>query len=281
MTTYGAVLVGRNDNYGNYLIERATYSLNTIVHQLDQVIFVDWATDDRKPTLPEEIKDGLTKKDNFYFIKITPDQAKEWTKHDPEAQVVCEVLARNIGLRRLSTDYLISTNPDIIFPYRKYFDGVISKEIFLTAALRSISLYDIRELGTPQEYSKVIDALEIKKETWGQEPNIEVCEGDKFSLISRPGDFQLAHRDIWYKIRGFEESLTGRGFADSNVQRKAYVYGFGLSARRYIPVWHIGHEKGMGGYGRMNDMHKAIFLSYSENLSTWGFSNVDLEMRQL
>jgi len=282
MNTYGAVLVGRNDDYGENLIERTSYCLNALVHQMDEVIFVDWSTENEKLTLPEEIGDKLIKKNNFYYIKVTPEQAYKWTKHDPNAQLVCEVMARNIGLRRLSTDYLISTNPDIIPPYRKYLDDyLIDSNKFSTIALRSISLYDIRPLGIPQEFYKVMDALEIKKIGWGQEPNVEVCEGDKFSLVSRPGDFQMAHRNIWYKIRGFEESLTGRGFADSNVQRKAFIYGFKIEVTRDIPIWHIGHKKGMGGYGRMNDMRKAIFLEQTENPPTWGHIETGLEMKQL
>jgi hypothetical protein len=277
MTTYGAVVVGRNDDYGKNLIERASYSLYSLVSQMDEVIFVDWATENGKPTLVEEV--GI-KSPNFYYIKITPEQASKWNNDDPEAQSVCEVMARNIGLRRLSTDVLISTNPDVIAPYRKYLDEQTISNNFITVARRNISLYDVRPLGLPTEVNKILDELEIKKYGWGQEPDIEVCDGDKFSLVSCPGDFQIAHRNIWYTIRGFEQSLNGRGYADSNVQRKAFVYGYKIFATRDIPIWHIGHERGGGGDGKVNDMHKAIFMERTENPSTWGFIDEPLEMRQ-
>jgi hypothetical protein len=277
MTTYGAVVVGRNDDYGKNLIERASYSLYSLVSQMDEVIFVDWATEEGKLTLVEEI--GI-KSPNFYYIKITPEQARKWNNDDPDAQSVCEVMARNIGLRRLSTDVMISTNPDVIPPYRKYLEKTVLDGIFMTVARRNISLYDIRPIGKPQEVNKIMDELEIKKHGWGQEPDVEVCEGDHFSLVSCPGDFQIAPRNVWYKIRGFEESLNGRGYADSNVQRKAFAYRYGILASRDIPVWHIGHERGGGGDGKVNDMHKAIFMERTENPSTWGHINEPLEMRQ-
>lgn len=277
MTTYGCVIVGRNDNYGGNLIERASYSLHCLVSQLDEVIYVDWATENGKPTLIEEV--GI-KAPNLSYIKITQEQASRWNNDDPEAQSVCEVMARNIGLRRLSTDVMISTNPDVIPPYRKYLDESVLDNVFMTVARRNISLYDIRPLGLPTETSKIMDELEVKKHGWGQEPNVEVCEGDKFSLVSCPGDFQIAHRNIWYRIRGFEESLNGRGYADSNVQRKAFAYGYKIYATRDIPVWHIGHERGGGGDGKVNDMQKAIFMERTENPRTWGHINEPLEMTQ-
>ena len=281
MPTYGAVVIGRNDNYGENLVERASYCLNGLIEQMDEVIYVDWNTNDTKPTLTEEIGDGLIKSPNFYTVRVSEKQAREWTILDPQAQNVCEVLARNVGLRRLSTDYLISTNIDVIPPHRSYLDRTIqTQNTFFTTGLRCISLYDVRPIGTPFETEKIRAALEIKKVGWFQEGATAVCPGDRYSVVSRPGDFQIAPRNIWYTVRGFEESLTGRAFADSNVQRKAAVYGFGLAVDREIPVWHIGHEAGYGGSGRENDMKTAIFMEATSNPPTWGHIEAGLEMVQ-
>jgi hypothetical protein len=37
-----AVTIGRNDNYGGFLAERFTYSLNSMLSTFDEVIYVDW-----------------------------------------------------------------------------------------------------------------------------------------------------------------------------------------------------------------------------------------------
>jgi len=279
--SYGVVLVGRNDNYGNNLNERFSYCINSMTRSFDEIIYVDWNTDDNKPTLIEEIKDNILLKNNIKFIRISPERAKLFTQNNPNAQVVTEVLARNIGLRRLSTDFLVSSNIDIIVPPIEKFNHIKDKENFYTTALRTISLYVVRELGLPQNIGEYYPKLVELEKTYSQLPVVSVCPGDSFSLISSPGDFQIAHRDVWYKIKGFEESLVGRKYADTNIQRKAFIYGFGISVDRTIPVWHIGHDGGGGGAGHDNDMYKSVFMEKTENPDTWGFSDEDLEMRTL
>ena len=78
-----AVIVSRNDNYGGHLNERATYCLNSAIETFDEVIYVDWNSEDFKG--------------NLKHIVITPEVAKILTNNDPHAQVCCEVLGRNIG----------------------------------------------------------------------------------------------------------------------------------------------------------------------------------------
>ena len=58
------ILYGRNDSYGYNLHKRATLSLNciaeTLTHEDDEIIFVDYNTVDDFPTFPEAIQDILT-----------------------------------------------------------------------------------------------------------------------------------------------------------------------------------------------------------------------------
>jgi hypothetical protein len=58
-----AVVVSRNDNYGEHLLERATYALNSAINTYDEVIYVDW----NSPThsLLWDIKDNLQLKGNL------------------------------------------------------------------------------------------------------------------------------------------------------------------------------------------------------------------------
>ena len=37
-----AVIVSRNDNYGGYLNERATYCLNSAIDTYDEIFYIDW-----------------------------------------------------------------------------------------------------------------------------------------------------------------------------------------------------------------------------------------------
>ena len=66
-----AVICGRNDNYGGHLNERATYSINSMLETFDEVVYVDWNTEDGKNILthivynndrwPLELTSGMEK----------------------------------------------------------------------------------------------------------------------------------------------------------------------------------------------------------------------------
>ena len=110
----------------------------------------------------------------------------------------------------------------------------------------------------------------------------KVHEGDNFSIINCCGDFQIAHRNIWYEIRGFEESLIYPLYADTNIQKKAVMHGFELKALFDIPFFHVHHPINCGGFGTVNkkgnDIQMAIInAGKTENKDTWGFSDIDVE----
>ena len=103
-----AIIISRNDNYGGHLNERAIYAINSAINTYDEVIYVDW----NSPThsLLWDIKDNLQLKGNLKHIIITPEIASILTNYNLNAQKCCEVLARNIGIRRATGDYILSTN---------------------------------------------------------------------------------------------------------------------------------------------------------------------------
>jgi hypothetical protein len=283
MTIYGATVVARNDNYGYFLTERALFCLTSLATSFDEVIYVDWNTTPPKRALIEDIEEFIPEhlKHKIKWIRILPEQRNEWVHNDPDAPPVSDTIARNIGLRRLSTEYMVSTNIDIICPPRQYLDEFPKDKVFYTTGRRSISLFKVWEFGRPTDVASYIPHLERLKSSWGQEPPAAVCSGDKASLVSNCGDFQLAHRDVWYGIRGFEERLYKRAFADSNVQRKAQIFGYGAKVNWNCPIWHLGHEGGYGNKGGINDKNLAIFMNETTNPETWGHSDVDLEVHQL
>ncbi len=119
-----AVIVSRNDNYGGNLIERSSYCFQSAIDTYDEVIYVDWNSEEQ--SLLYEVKDNIKFKGNFKHIVIPPDAAKILTNYDEHAQVCCEVLGRNIGIRRATGDYIISTNIDIIAPRRDTLEAAIN-----------------------------------------------------------------------------------------------------------------------------------------------------------
>ena len=281
-----AVIVSRNDNYGGHLNERATYCFNSAIETYDEVIYVDW----NSPThsLLYDIKDNIKFKGNFKHIVITPEIASYLTNHDPYAQKCCEVLARNIGLRRATGDWIISTNIDIIHPKREELEKQLSQ-------VDQNTFYTISRRHTDWDMIKEFHNGEIPFNDWKSLRNYlcstteerhfeeKTLEGDDYSLINCCGDFQIAPKHIWEEIRGMEEELIYSLYADTNIQKKAVMHGFGLKALYEPALFHIEHGKGGGGFldginKKTNDPYRAIvYQDKTENSESWGFGDTEIE----
>jgi len=284
-----AVIVSRNDGYGGHLNERATYCFNSAIDTYDEVIYVDWNSETH--SLLYDIKDNIQFKGNFKHIVITPEVASLLTNHDPHAQKCCEVLGRNIGIRRATGDYIVSTNIDIIQPKREDIETFIKNNddnTFITLSRREITWDIIKEFHGGElkydQWSELRDYIYVNSEERKDEE--KVMAGDDYSIINCCGDFQLAPKHVWDGIRGFEEELIYPLFADTNVQKKAMMHGFGLKAIYNPPMFHINHgSKGWGGGGiadginkKTNDHYRAIlYQQETENSESWGFGNTEIE----
>jgi hypothetical protein len=288
-----AIIISRNDNYGGHLNERATYAINSAINTYDEVIYVDWNSSTH--SLLWDIQDNLQLKGNLKHFIIPPSAASQLTGFDPYAQLCCEVLARNIGIRRATGDYIVSTNIDIIHPKREDIEKVISESdnnTMITLSRREVTWEIIKEFHGGemkfQEWDKLRDYIYINSEKRVQSE--ETVKGDNYSIINCCGDFQIAPKHIWDEIKGFEEELIYPLYADTNVQKKSVKHGFGLKAIYDPPMFHINHgSKGWGGGGfaeginkKANDINRAVtFQEQTQNSSTWGFSDIDIEYETL
>lgn len=285
-----AVIVSRNDNYGGHLNERATYAINSAIHTYDEVFYIDWNSD--KGSLLYDIKDDLQLKGNLKHIVIPPDAASQLTNFDPQAQKCCEVLARNIGIRRASGDYIVSTNIDIIQPKREDIIKLIKEKgtqnFFTTVSRRPLEWDEIKEFqGGDYNFSNWSAFRDHAYINSSPRNMLEkTTPGDSYSIINCCGDFQLAPSDVWNDIRGFEEELIYPLFADTNVQKKAKDKGYDLTGEYSPPLFHINHgSKGWGGGGiadgvnkKSNDINRAVTNQReTTNPPTWGFSQIDIE----
>tara|TARA_B100000287_G_C20568172_1_gene755413 strand:- start:105 stop:962 length:858 start_codon:yes stop_codon:yes gene_type:complete len=280
------VLCGRNDNYGGHLNERFSYSINGFLQVFDEVIYVDWNTDPGKKILTDEIE--IKDRSKLKVIEVNHEKASELLQ-DESAQKMCEVLARNVGIRRAKGDIIVSSNIDIIPFERVYLDILIQKlqkGEMITFTRNDIELSDIKKNCNPE-------SLELWKVPmiFGAEPirrklispyisiNKEIIE--KFpenkhhvlsSIICGCGDFQIAYKETWYKIRGFEENLTKRLYLDTSVQYKVIMSGGVVTACSFPPIYHLDHERN-DSPEFTNSMEMTKYTGNSEN---WGFVNENL-----
>ena len=281
-----AVIVSRNDNYGGNLKDRATYCINSAIETYDEVFYVDWNSSTH--SLFYDIEDNLKLKGNLNHIVITPEIASQLTNYDPNAQKCCEVLARNIGLRRATGDWIVSTNIDIIAPKRKELEETLKKSennTFYTISRRHLTWEMIEEFHSGErkydDWEKLRDHLiETSEERHFEEKTVTE---DDYSIINCCGDFQISTRYVWDEIRGMEEELIYPLYADTNVQKKAAMHGFNLKALYNPALFHIDHGKGGGGFLTginkvTNNPHRAITNQVkTHNTSNWGFADIDIE----
>ena len=197
--TISAVIISRNDNYGENLLERSTYCINSAIDTYDEVIYVDW----NSPThsLLYDIKDNLQFKGNLKHIVISPEIASILTNNDPYAQVCCETLARNIGLRRAEGDWLVSTNIDIIQPRRDHLEQLINSvnhNTFYTISRRPLDWDVIKKFHGSnlkfQDWKSLREHLIENSEERHYEEKVN--SNDDYSIINCCGDFQIAPKQF-------------------------------------------------------------------------------------
>jgi FkbM family methyltransferase len=281
------VIFGRNDGYKEK--ERFAIHLTTMLETFDEVIYVDWNSPNH--SFLYEVMDMIPHTGRLKHYAIPPEYATMMAMNDERAQVCNTVLAFNLGMRRTDAEWIILATTDIIPPTKEALNEFISKSnknAMYTFSRRDIEYDDvIANLDNLDEYRKHLDQT--------TEPRIfpaQVTPNDRWSIFNCCGDFQLATKNLWYKIRGYEEPMLYACFVDTNAQKKATLYGFELIPIYDVPLYHMSH-KGMSNDGSSpskqfyNDAWDWVetfdkyldhdHIMYSRNADTWGFSNIEIE----
>lgn len=289
-----AVLVGRNDNYGGRLNERANYCFNTMLDSFDEVIYVDWNTDGER-ILTDEL-DIRVNPERLKIIKVTPQMCSDIMGEEnyKKSEKCCHVLAKNIGIRRATGDVIVSTNIDIIPPNREYMDIFLKNlkpDELVTFAKHDVEVDQLHKIfEQTKSYTELRDLLPLQ---YGvnpigarlmipmlamNKPTIDTlpinAHHTASSIICACGDFQVAHKELWFKIRGFEESMIKRLYVDSIVQYKAILEGATVRATNFPPVYHLEHARN----NAPDLLNTEIPPSLGSNPETWGFSTVDFPL---
>lgn len=270
------VIPTRNDNYGMFLAERAMQCLNCMVEVFDEVILVDWNSPHDLPMF-NQIQNYVQPTGKIRSIVVDRNFVKQNVPED--AQQCCEVLARNIGIRRAKGDWIVSSNIDVI-PTTFNTDSMNPQTMYTVAKLNvpeSVHLIHLLQFS-PQDKMKVL--IQNKNQFEKMEFIQKYDPADIYSIVIGCGDFQAAHKDVWNSIRGFEEALVYRCFSDSNVQAKtANLSGHSVGLLD-LDWFHLEHKNNpyfwaKDGSTKRNNKDEA-FNKYlkTHNTDTWGFSDV-------
>lgn len=264
-----AVVVGRDDNYGENLHHRARLCMGDLTSQFDRVFYIDWKTLNK--TLIES--SGIVN-DKIEVISVTEDIIENKYPNYIDYPIV-ESIARNIGIRTAidnGYEWILSTNIDCII-------DTIDVE-----ALDRDTLYTARRRNVPQDFHLNnpvnINILKEIKNNFTQAQLSVVNgqpvwdKGDIWSLAVCCGDFQLAHSSLWSDIRGFEEAAAGRAYADSNLMKRPIMIGK-KTAVLDIDIFHLDHTNTSfrlpGEHLPLNDMYTFVEgFEKSTNTKDWG-----------
>jgi hypothetical protein len=287
-----SVVVNRNDGYKDF--ERGLIHFKSMVRAFDEVNYVDWNSPNG--SFIWEIEDKLPKKGKIKHYCI-PSNVVSQIIFDANAQKCNESLSRNIAIRRSDADWIVSTNLDVIPPTKQELKKLIKK-------LDKNTFYTISRREAPKDIiynSKTENRL---RENLSNIPArhfpAKVTPNDNYSLINCCGDFQIAHRDVWNKIKGFEEEMIYACFVDTNVQKKAVLNDYNLKVLYEPALYHMEHgayftkadgtrvqdEENTGAYkgetNAYNDAFKWVenFQS-TRNMDNWGLRDVDIEVETI
>ncbi len=262
------VIAARNDDYGVNYLHRMQVFANTLLelaekYLLDaELIVVEWNPPvDKKPLARALSWPSRLKSVKVRFITVPPEIHRQLPKSDK--MPMFEFLAKNTGVRRAKGEYVLVTNPDIVFN-----DDLISflaEKKLLPGSFYRIDRYDVAKI-IPSDMS-VREQLVFCEKNWVEARNFKGDRQRAFpyfnhkqlrSLLSRvkakfiydprskihtnaSGDFFLMANSRWQKLRGYPE-LPIPCFFDSYMCFMAQSSGLSqVILNNKKRIYHQGH----------------------------------------
>ncbi len=217
------VLYCRNDNYGGDLIRKLELSLNFFIdqltdHQLDaEIIIVEWNPPEGEPLLQRVLRLRTSERVAVRFI-IVPGRFHRRLRHWNKL-TGSPLSAVNVGIRRARGQFVLIRASDVFYSEKLV-------EFLARRELRTDCVYRLNRADVPAE---LLDAPVDDRQAF-----LDRCAGSDFQEhfeLERPyyaggvslhtngcGDFMLASRKSWERVRGLPESgsavpLDGDGLA--------------------------------------------------------------------
>jgi hypothetical protein len=256
-----AVFAGRNDEFvpDNEARIRAVIEWNSQV-LCDEVIFVEWNPLPDRPLLSL----GLTKDYPNLRCYVVTKGIHEEICANPRMPVM-EYFAKNVGIRRAQSDFICATNSDILWDWNvRKMRWLLDKRLVFATRRK-----ELRWDGSSPSQKYLKDPRNL----------IEYRFGWRQDLAYGSGDFTMAHKSLWHRARGYDESMKneriscdGRGLCQLlEVGGKPIHMGF---------HYHLFHPTTSSASGNIS--HGQIF-EYSKNLPyqnavEWGLGDCAEEL---
>ncbi|MGE3949415.1 MAG: hypothetical protein AB7H86_22305 [Blastocatellales bacterium] len=250
-----AVMVGRNDDYMADFAQRlrATIEWN-LKYLAREAIFVEWNPPADRPLLGP----GLTERFPNLRVYVVPESLHQSVCDNPKLPVM-EYHAKNVGIRRAKTDWIIATNADVAF----------SAEVILA----------MKELASDEKQVLTAQRIDIPWREFRTD-GIGILDNIRYRRIipyawEGTGDFQMASRTLWHSARGYDENMLKHRIG-CDIRGTHQLIKHGAYINRIGRILHLAHPTSCtekiqdhhGEYAHLDD------LPY-QNGPGWGFGDHD------
>lgn len=215
-----AVTVGRNDDYMADFRERllATIAWN-VKYLVSEFIFVEWNPPADRKLLSFE----LAKKFDCLRAYVVPQEVHQRICENRNINLL-EYHAKNVGLRRAQSPWILSTNADAAV-------GFDSVNMVLNSELDNNVLWTAERWDIPWRENSQTDI--------GLLGSLRFRRVNPYERLGT-GEFCLASRELWHRARGFDEQMVKHRMG-CDVRGTAQMVALGGSIRRAGTVLHLTH----------------------------------------
>jgi hypothetical protein len=232
------VVVARNDSYGGDFTHRVNVFIKNLLASCEkyvlpaELVIVEWNPPDDRPRLREAIQ-WPSKHLEYCRVRIIQVSRELHERFpNPQRRPLFEYIGKNVGVRRATGEYILATNPDIVFA-GKLFEFFVAKRLLPDRFYR-VDRYDVKS-PVPLDVS-LEECLEYCDANVLRVFNHKYCHENTLSNRFNPyrrlvafvkylrvtygsfpfpvpnttasGDFFLMHRDRWHDVKGYPELET-------------------------------------------------------------------------
>ena len=254
-----AVVVGRNDDYMSDFAARLYATLEwNIRYLVDEVVFIEW----NPPGDRKLLSYGLTKRFKCLRAYVVPAETHQRICENEKIKLL-EYHAKNVGIRRAQSPWIMSTNADAavgLDAVNTLLGGNLDSQVVWTA-----ERFDIPWREDRQTRIGLLDSLRYRRLIPYQDLGT--------------GEFCLASKKLWHQVRGFDERML-RHRIGCDRRGTAQMRAHGGKIRRVGTVLHLTHptsctESVQPHHGELANIEGVPY----QNDSNWGLG--DCRERQL
>ena len=253
-TSIALVVVGRNDDYMPDFAERLRLVLEWNTRKcISEPIFIEWNPPIDRPLLAHQLV-NLFPTLKVFVVPYRLHVKVCTSKNLP----LMEYHAKNVGIRRAESDWVIATNADIAFSPN--------------------TLLSLANLKNNYQLALTAERVDIAWQEWrSHQIGIHDCLSYRKIIPSSlygTGDFLLASRHLWSKTRGYDENLLSHRIG-CDVRGAAQMLYHGAKLESIGQVMHLSHPTSCTeGPLRPHHGERATMdnLPYLNN-DSWGFGD--------